>query len=101
MGSYAELRKPEWLDAQMTLKEFDCADLARRINAEYGSPARPQVVSRQFLSQLKTGRKKRCTAALAQRICWGLSVDLDMLFVVHEPPNRSAQVTQVPERIPA
>jgi hypothetical protein len=92
MGAYAELRKPEWLAAQMVLKEFDCADVARHVNAVFGSATQPQIVSRQFVSQLKTGRKKRCTPALAERICSVLDVELDLLFVVSEPRSSAAQI---------
>lgn len=102
MGTYAELRKPEWLSAQMTLKDLDCADVARQINAEFGTSTRPQIVSRQFISRLKTGRTRRCTPVLAERICWAVGSTLDQLFVVHEVRKISARSAQDKrEKVPA
>lgn len=82
MGAYAELIKPEFLPAQMVLKDVKYADLARGINAKHGVPGRPQVVSRQFLSRLGNGKVKgnRCSPFLAQCISAELSVELEMLF---------------------
>lgn len=84
MGAYAELRKPEFLPAQMLLRDVKYADLARSINARYGAPGRPQVVSRQFLSRLGNGKVKgnRCSPFLAHCISAELNVDPDLLFVL-------------------
>lgn len=86
VGSYAELRKSDWLAAQMTLHEMDSATVARRCTHEEG-----RTVSRQMISKLKTGRTRRCTPQLATAICRVLNVPLDQLFVMHSVRNQIAR----------
>lgn len=94
VGSYAQVRDPELIADQLATAGLDCADVARRINAVHGSPSQPQVVSRQFISQLKTGRKKRCTPRLAEHIAQALGVTARALFVMPDLPQISAQHAQ-------
>lgn len=96
MGSYAQVKDATELAAQMRLVGLDCADVARQVNALFGTPARPQVVSRQFVSRLKTGKTKRCTPTLATSIASVLGVIPTAIFAMHEPrmsvARSSAQV---------
>ncbi len=94
MGAYAELRRVDAFAAQMIVADVDCASLARGVNQRYGSPAFPQVVSRQFLSKLKNGKVRRCSPALAERICSVLGVATPALFDMrgaHNSDVRNAQ----------
>lgn len=103
MGAYAELIKPEFLPAQMTLKDVTYADLARGINARYGAAGRPQVVSRQFLSRLGNGKVKghRCSPFLAHCISAELNVDPSLLFRLVGVSHDVAHPASARERLPA
>lgn len=103
MGSYAELEKPEKLAAQMVVSDLDCAAVAREINARFGVPGRPQIVSRQFISRLKNGQVKgnRCTPALAECIAQVLGVDLSMLFIVREVSDQVGHSVPSRQKAPA
>lgn len=94
VGAYAELVRPEALGAQLIVMQMSCASLADAINARFGSPTCPQVVSRQMLSKLKTGKAKRCTPVLAERICSVLGLDPSLLFVMHGLHNHGVQNAQ-------
>lgn len=89
VGSYAELRNPEWLAAHMTLQRLDSAKVARRCTYEQSRP-----VSRQMISYLKTGRLKTCKRELAEAICRVLDVPTDALFAVHEGRKEVARNAQ-------
>ena len=98
VGSTAVVKDKDLIREQLEEKGLDCADVARRINAMFGTPAVPQVVSRQMVSQLKTGAKKRCTPRLAEHIAWALGVSANLLFVMPELRSTSAQIAP-PRRV--
>lgn len=92
VGDRAVVKSAGHIVTMLDMRGLDCAALAREINAKQ----RADVVSRQFLSRLKTGKTRSCTVELAARIARELGVDIALLFdVVTLPksPRRRAQKT--------
>lgn len=95
VGSRAVVKSPDHIVTMLNMRGLDCAALAREINAKQ----RADVVSRQFLSRLKTGRTPSCTVDLAERVARELGVDIALLFDVVEvrkAPRKRAQKTARP-----
>lgn len=82
MGAYAEVRSVEALAGAMTYRGETPASVARKVNAMFGTSAKPQRVSRQFVSRLRKGDDRRCRPELAEQIAAVLDLPVDSLFVM-------------------
>lgn len=92
-GTYVRLISPE------TLRRYVVTDEDRQALWREGKPwphrkiyqaelARSAGVSRSMVSQLVNGDRPGVKPLIAERICDRLDIELDELFVVHEPPTR-------------
>jgi DNA-binding XRE family transcriptional regulator len=88
VGSYAKLRKHEWLQGYMQVNDLNPATVAKRCTYE-----QHRKVSRQMISALANGTKSSCSPELAEAICKVLNVPIDSLFVVDSVRNQITRNT--------